>query len=541
MKTATEVTTDKLRGGFYTPPKLVDECFERIAELIGQRKCINILEPAAGDGAFVKGLTRFRSKYGIRRAPVTCIEVIEEEAQKCMEALRKSGRKGTVINASFFSWANEANQLFDVVVGNPPFIRFQFVPAQDRYLAECLLKRAGVKINRLSNFWLSFAFISLNLLRKGGAFALVLPTELFATKSAGDFRAELILNFGSLRIDLYPRNSFPDLLQDVIIVSGLRDDKNAKERSVYFVNNNPSSLHKWRSRISSSGESWTRYFLNQREWESYCEAKNLAEFVRFNRVATMGVSIVTGANNFFTINESVQQNNNLHIWSKPLLARTADCPGLICKRSDHVRARRSGKSSWILDFSQSSPDPMQDITTARYILYGESQNLHHRYKCRIRKPWYRVPHIKSGMLMMAKRAHQHHRIILNKSKVLTTDTIYRGRMKQEYSHRIEDFVAGFHNSLSLLSAELEGRSYGGGVLELIPSEIANLLVPLVEIRHHLQRLDDLSRKSNGQLDKDDTLIHATDTLLCGIVPGYSNIISDIVSARSKLRQRRFNG
>jgi len=36
--------------------------------------------------------------------------------------------------------------------------------------------------------------------------------------------------------------------------------------------------------------------------------------------------------------------------------------------------------------------------------------------------------------------------------------------------------------LTALSAELEGRHYGGGVLELVPSEIERLLVPLCKIR-----------------------------------------------------------
>jgi hypothetical protein len=42
----------------------------------------------------------------------------------------------------------------------------------------------------------------------------------------------------------------------------------------------------------------------------------------------------------------------------------------------------------------------------------------------------------------------------------------------------EKLVGCFINPITALSAELEGRHYGGGVLELIPSEIEKLLVPL---------------------------------------------------------------
>ena len=42
----------------------------------------------------------------------------------------------------------------------------------------------------------------------------------------------------------------------------------------------------------------------------------------------------------------------------------------------------------------------------------------------------------------------------------------------------ERLVGSFLNPLTALSAELEGRHYGGGVLELIPSEIERLIIPL---------------------------------------------------------------
>ena len=37
----------------------------------------------------------------------------------------------------------------------------------------------------------------------------------------------------------------------------------------------------------------------------------------------------------------------------------------------------------------------------------------------------------------------------------------------------------FLNTLTALSAELEGRHYGGGVLELVPSEIDRLVIPFI--------------------------------------------------------------
>jgi hypothetical protein len=55
------------------------------------------------------------------------------------------------------------------------------------------------------------------------------------------------------------------------------------------------------------------------------------------------------------------------------------------------------------------------------------------------------------------------------------------------------FVAAFVNSVTALSAEMNGRHYGGGVLELVPSEAERLLVPARRERASLGQLDAMVR------------------------------------------------
>ena len=46
---------------------------------------------------------------------------------------------------------------------------------------------------------------------------------------------------------------------------------------------------------------------------------------------------------------------------------------------------------------------------------------------------------------------------------------------------INSLIYSFYNSLTLIFAEIEGRYYGGGVLELTPSEFKKLPVPYIKI------------------------------------------------------------
>ncbi|MCK4375509.1 MAG: SAM-dependent methyltransferase, partial [Candidatus Brocadiae bacterium] len=399
----------------------------------------------------------------------------------------------------------------------------------------------GLPLDGVSNLWIPFFILSVHQLKPGGAFAVVLPSEFFCTKSAGVVRSELVRSFKSVRVEFFPRNSFPDILQDVLVVSGVRAAAVRRKRPVEFREHCQGTTRCWRHVASDAGESWTRYLLNDPQLGAYEAAKRLPSVYPLGEVATIEVSIVTGANAFFTVTSQTLDEYELHDWARPLLARTAESCGIVFTKKDHARAEQMGKRSWLLDFSEDRPDPLSHRRAHAYLKIGEEKDLHKRYKCRIRVPWYRVPHIRRRPLMLAKRAHQHHRLILNQAAVFTTDTIYRGRMKRGYGKDAKDLVAGFHNSLTLLSAEVEGRSYGGGVLELVPSEIGALSVPLADAGRLLPELDAVSRDAGGQIDAHDRLLDATDQRLTDLVCGYGDVVGDLKAARTTLRMRRFAG
>lgn len=541
MKLISETDANKLRGGFYTPSQVVDACWDRVEGLLNGSKVVKVLEPSAGDGAFLRGLARFRPSHRLRRSQITCVELVDSEAEACRSELSRAGLRGNVIGDSFFNWLKSTRGPFNVLVGNPPFIRYQFVPDADRAAAEWLLRTRGHDLHGVSNYWIPFILLGLDLLETGGVFSLVLPSELLSTVSGGQVRAEVIRKFDSLRVDLYPRSTFPDILQDVLILSGVRADAEAGRREVVFSEHTKSGVREWRHDIAVSGDSWTKFLLSKSEGDAFAAARAMPQFRRLKQVATISVAIVTGANDYFTVDDATVGEFELREWALPLLARTAQSPGLMFTKTDLRNAREGGNKCWLLDFAANRPEPMLCAGAARYLQLGKAQGLPDRYKCRIREPWYRVPHIQRGTLMMAKRSHQHHRLILNEAGVFTTDTIYRGVMTEEFAGREADFVAGFHNSVSMLSAEIEGRTYGGGVLELVPSEIARLVVPMIDTKKTLWALDGISRNTGGQRDDDDTLIDATDRFLAKRIAGLAQLLSVLRSARNRLRDRRFFG
>jgi hypothetical protein len=98
-------------------------------------------------------------------------------------------------------------------------------------------------------------------------------------------------------------------------------------------------------------------------------------------------------------------------------------------------------------------------------------------------------------------------------------------------------VGTFHNSLTLLTSELEGRSFGGGVLELVPSEVGRLVVPNVKITSsEFSRINKFSMNSN---DSGEELITETNKLIALNFPDISlSFFDSLESARQLLLSRR---
>ena len=65
--------------------------------------------------------------------------------------------------------------------------------------------------------------------------------------------------------------------------------------------------------------------------------------------------------------------------------------------------------------------------------------------------------------------------MLNCCNAVSTDTMHR--IKFNDGVEPERILLSYYNSISFAFTELCGRSYGGGVLEILPREVGNILVP----------------------------------------------------------------
>ena len=529
-------TAEKLRGGYYTP----DDLASFLVRWVENKNPESVLEPSCGDGVFLGALAQQKST-----AKITAFELDPTEARKSSERAQALGLDKTHIRSEdFLGWAvrslDSGNQQFDAVVGNPPFIRYQYLPSEFQAYAESIFGKLNCKFTKHTNAWVSFVLACFELLRPGGRLAMVVPAEVIHVMHAQSLRSYLGEKARRLVIIDPEELWFDGTLQGAVLLMVEKKAKvtdHSEGLGIYpvrgrgFSSMDPEEIFEAPQAMNGKTVEgkWTRALLtaSNRELLDDLQDRNMAK--SFDEIAQVDVGIVTGANKFFLVEDEVVERYSLQDWAHPMFGRSEHCPGIVYDQKQHVANAARGKPTNFIWFKDTS---IENTPSGRaYIRAGEDENLHTRYKCRIRKLWYSVPSVYSTEIGMLKRSHDTPRLILNRLGAYTTDTAYRIRAKENTA---EQLVYGFLNGLTALSAELEGRHYGGGVLELVPSEIEKLLIPnLGTIIPDINRLDEDVRT----MQMDDVLEKQTKIVLgsLGISTGDQD---EIMSGWFRLRNRR---
>ncbi len=483
MKFKADQTAQKLRGGYYTPQKIADFTTKWV---LGKSPA-TILEPSCGDGVF------FQSIYNNAYRPdaeIVGFELFDSEVIKSTERCQSLGFSHfSIQEGDFLEWAEckvkHKELLFDAVLGNPPFVRYQFLEKEFQLHTENIFKLLDLKFTKHTNAWVPFIISGIAMLKPGGRLGMVIPSEIINVMHAQSLRTFLGEQCSKLVVIDPQEIWFSETLQGaVILLAEKKQDATILSAGVGiesvkgydFLDLDPEALFVNTSSIN--GETvkgkWTKAVLNKNEISLLDKFVHHPEVFLFSDIAHVEVGIVTGANEFFLVNNKVVEEYCLQKFVKPMFGRSQHCQGVIYDEQQHLANIENELPVSFLYLDKEFNELPNEVKD--YILYGESQKLHERYKCRIRSPWYKVPSVFSSKLAMLKRSHNAPRLIFNQYEAFTTDTAYRVKTKLNIDESKLSFC--FLNPLTAIYAELEGRSYGGGVMELVPSEIRKLYLPL---------------------------------------------------------------
>lgn len=550
-----EPTDQKLRGGYYTPAPIA----KFLAQWAIRSPQDTVLEPSCGDGSLLlaaaNALLRQGATPGVVAELLYGIEIIPEEVSKAVQQLTSLGISDTCVHiGDFFSKCQEhlfddtffdivlkEQQQFDVVIGNPPFIRYQNFPEESRKIAFRLMQRAGLHPNRLTNAWLPFLVVSSLLLKEGGRLAMVIPAELFQVNYAAEVRKFLSDFFNQLTIITFEQLVFEGIQQEVVLLLG--EHKASENEGIRFLElGNITDLCSLSSfdyfngeckPMDHSTEKWTQYFLSADEIRLLRTLREHPNITMSGRVIDVDVGIVTGNNDFFILTKEQVEQHELEPYLQRIVVRSGHLRGTIFSKTNWFE---NAESQQLSAFFFTPPDkPFDELPQPlqTYISAGETQGFHKGYKCRIRKRWYIVPSVWIPDAFMLRQVHGYPKLILNTAEATCTDTIHRVRFRNGTDGRV--VTAAFLNSLTFAFAEVTGRSYGGGVLTFEPSEAERLPLPLTGA----EKLD--PDVIDEKVCKDDitTVLDVTDKILLVKGLGLSSYEANMLRGIwEKLRDRR---
>lgn len=479
----------KVRGAFFTPSAITNF----VAAWAIRSAADRVMEPSAGDAAFLVAAVERLSKLRRRKNAEIEVDGVEIHAHSASVARRRvaeAGGKARVKQSDFFDV--EAEPLYDAVIGNPPYIRYQNFSGEARAKSRQAALRGGVALTGLASSWAAFTVHSALFLKKGGRLGLVLPAELLSVNYAAPVRQFLFDRFRQVQLVLFSQQVFPEAEADVVLLLADGYEEGPAGHAVIRQTKNASSLaaleagQAW-TPADPAGK-WTGSLVDPAAMDPLQALMRDGLFAPLEAWGDTTLGIVTGNNKYFAV--SPARAKELGLRRSELLRLSppgsAHLRGLALTTDLLAKLGKEGQST-LLFYPGATPSP----EAAAYIADGHRTGVDTAYKCRVRKIWHQVPLVKPADLLLTCMNADTPRLTANEAQAHHLNSVhgvYLNAKDREIGRELLPLAS--LNSATLMHAEMVGRAYGGGILKLEPKEADVWAVPsaaLVRSRAHALR------------------------------------------------------
>lgn len=463
----------KRRGAFFTPPELASY----LSSFAVRSSSDAVLEPSFGEGEFLLAVGRRLLELGMSETQMPShlmgCELHAESAQAAQARLAQQGIHSAMRVGDFFFL--EAAPTFDAVVGNPPYIRYQnFSGAQaQRAREDCL--RAGVRIDALASSWAPFVVHAAQFLRPGGRMALVLPAELLSANYAAPVRRFLIEGFSEVNLVLFEEPVFPEVQEEVVLLLaegfGWGPTDSIRLRQVRSSGDLTAAGD---SVIPVAGDGRWPVGVEGRAAEDLLSRLDAGSFVSLGEWGRTRLGAVTGSNGYFALTPSRVEELGLG---------KDDVVPLCPPGSAHLRQLDLSQARWERLGAKGErtllfyPGDQPSRAARSYIARGEALGVSGAYKCRTRSPWWRVPGVGACDAFLTYMNGFGPNLCVNEAGLAYLNSVHGVHFGEGYRELGMGVLPTlFLSSVTQLSAEVRGRSYGGGILKLEPREACRVSV-----------------------------------------------------------------
>ena len=264
-----------IRGQFFTVNKKVQEY---LVDLLNPQENWKVLEPSAGSGELMRAV--------LETYPDTNIvgwEIDENVVSKDLN----------IEVGDFFDKANNVEQKFHSLIGNPPYVAWKNVEQETRISAATVKQKYSDK----ANLYYLFMDRCIDLLEDDGELIFIQPKEWMYSTSALPIR-EKMMRTGTIThiIDGGEEKVFPDA--DVPAIMIFRFQKTIhKDHTVKFRKGFLKNITDWEDRTLTITEKGYWILTNSEQ------AKNIGDWKELGDYFSVRVGIVSGADKIFNVSE----------------------------------------------------------------------------------------------------------------------------------------------------------------------------------------------------------------------------------------------
>jgi adenine-specific DNA-methyltransferase len=474
----------KILGQYYTDSS--------VAEFMTQWSIRNaedvILEPSFGEGVFLASVQKHLNSIGGNGNQIYGVERDENNYRKVHDLTEILDiPKGNLFLEDFFKWDSKLLKV-NVVIGNPPFIRYHRFKGDDRLIALKRAKETGVAISGSTSSWAPFIAYATSFLKYNGRLAMVVPGELLNANYARSLLIKLQESFSTIKVVSFKESLFPDLCTNIQLLLCEGFGISSKSFRVFKVNNirelkksNLSSESGYELKIRSivqEGQRPILYSLPEDTQELYKSLISNPYVIRLDMLMNIKIGYVTGNNDYFHLSY-----DDIKKWEiefnevRQIIRRGRDLCYFGLSTNEEIWSKLDIKGKYFLFYPNENPSK----GAKNYICFGERNNVNKGFKCSNRNPWWVTPDVKIPDLFLPVMCNEKPRLVANKGCFSGTNTLLAIYQNEKPKINSLDIAATSLSSLFQLSAEIEGHTMGGGSLKFEPSEARQILIPDVRV------------------------------------------------------------
>lgn len=525
---ADAILDKKAFGIYYTP----DALSEILVKWAIRNPTDLVLEPSFGGCGFLAASVSRLHELGCRKPIRNIFGSDIDPAAFGYLSQRLSGltgvNDGKFINDNFLSLRVDdfSAKKFKVVLGNPPYISLHNMDNGQREICDSLLREydeINKYINKKASLWAYFLLHSLSFLEVGGRVAWVLPGSILHASYAKLVLKKFEKHFGSIRLIKTNQRFFTESGAKEISVILIADEYSVVERmdrTVYSIVSVDGTQELEREVIApqpahynAQANSYKLAGISNIIKNQYSQILLSSMTSNLDDLLKVRIGTVTGDNSFFVISQSQAKEANIHFSQlRPIISKFSQLSGYVHTKARHQELIEADSRCLLLN-----PDSIEnnEIAVKKYFAKMSKEKRESNKTFKKRKYWYKPDDECYPDAFLSYMMDKGPRIVINDLGINCTNSIHRVYFNKNIkrSERV-GLALAMLSSFTQLSAEIEGISYGSGILKLEPSHVKRVSIftalPVLE-KLYIERVRIECMMFDGMLNEATALV---DDIIC---------------------------